>query len=287
MKNSLLRLLSVALLALLLAGCEKALTEEDAGRDASGANVFLKFTAYEQVPFGTRSVQDITALCSRLNIAFFQNGTKVKTVSQKEEDESFGNVALTLEEGDYQIVVIAHNCDGSATITSEQKVTFPSNIVTDTFYYYGDLTVGSSANTYSLQLTRCVAMFRLELTSPLPDSAAKMRFYYTGGSSTFSPLEGYGCVNSRQTVMMGVTSDQTVFEVYTMPHDESGVLKMTVTVYDANDNIVKEHVFEQVPVTRDKITVYTGDFMDGNASSGHSFYFTAEGQWGGTNSYTF
>ena len=280
-------MLSLALLVMLMTGCEKALMNEDESRDVSDANVFLKFSVFEQVPFGTRSVQNITSLCSRLNIAFFQNGTKVKTVSQKQDDASFGDVALTLEEGVYQIVVIAHNCDGSATITSEEKVTFPSNIVTDTFYYYGDLTVGPSANTYNLELTRVVAMFRLELTSPLPSSVSKIRFYYTGGSSTFSPAEGYGCVNSRQTVMMNVTSGQTVFEVYTMPHEETDELKMTVTVYDSNDNIVKEHIFEQVPVTRDRITVYSGDFMDGNASSGHSFNFTAESRWGGTSNYTF
>ena len=281
-------MLSVGLLLVLMTGCEKALLNEDEGSDASDANVFLKFSIYEQVPFGTRSMQDITALCSRLNIAFFQNGTKVKTVTQKADDASFGDVALTLEEGVYELVVIAHNCDGSATITSTEKVTFPSNIVTDTFYYYGDLTVGPSANTYNLELTRIVAMFRLELTSPLPSSVAKMRFYYTGGSSTFSPAAGYGCVNSRQTVMMSVTSGQTVFEVCTMPHEETDVLKITVTAYDSNDNIVKEHIFEQVPVTRDRITLYTGDFMDGNASSsGHTFNFMAESKWSGTNTYTF
>ena len=43
-------------------------------------------------------------------------------------------------------------------------------------------------------------MFRLVLTDEeIPATVAKLKFYYTGGSSTFSPRDGYGCVNSKQT----------------------------------------------------------------------------------------
>ena len=121
-------------LVLLLTACEKSLIDDDSVSDSNDdATVVLKLSAYEQLPFGTRSTKDISALCSRLNVAFFQNSTKVSTVSQKEGDSDFGTVSLSLAEGTYQVVIIAHNCDGSATITSEEKVTFPSNIVSDTF----------------------------------------------------------------------------------------------------------------------------------------------------------
>ena len=51
------------------------------------------------------------------------DGTKVKTIAQKEGDASYGTVALSLAAGTYKLVVMAHNCDGSATITSTEKVT--------------------------------------------------------------------------------------------------------------------------------------------------------------------
>lgn len=295
-----LRLLLIAFVVL-LTGCEKTLMEDDADSGSTDdANVVLQFSVFEQVPFGTRSVQDITALCSRLNVAFFQNGTKVKTVSQKAGDSTFGTVGVTMEEGTYQLVVIAHSSDGSATISSEEKVTFPSNLVTDVFYYYGSLKVTSTQTTYNLQLLRAVAMFRLELNSGLPANAAKIRFYYTGGSSTFSPYAGYGCVNSRQTVMMNVASGQRVFEVFTFPHSETDELKMLITVYDSGDNILKELTLENVPVTRNKITLYKGDFQGGGGTSGGDddsgnsggttnggLVMKAESEWGGTDSYTF
>ena len=278
-------------LALLIASCEKPILDEDIAKK-NEANVILHMTQFEQTAF-TRAATDITDLCTRLNIAIFDaDGTKVKTVAQKDTDSDFGTVALTLSAGIYQLVVIAHCCDGSATITSIEKVTFPSNKVTDTFYYYGDLVVTDSQQSYDLTLTRAVAMFRLVLTDEeIPSNVARLKFYYTGGSSTFSPSAGYGCVNSKQTEYRTVAPGLTVFDIYTLPHTEDDVLtKLTVTALDANDNTLKERVFENVPVTRNQITRYTGSFF-GNGGSGQStdgtFRLTADGDWDGVNGYTF
>ena len=232
-------------LAVLVAACEKPILDEDVV-SMKEANVILHMRQYEQEAF-TRAATDITELCSRLNIAIFDaEGTKVKTVAQKEGDASFGTVALTLAAGTYQLVVIAHNGEGSATITSTEKVTFPNNKVTDTFYYYGDLVVTSEVQSYDLTLTRAVAMFRLMLTDDeIPSTVTKFKFYYTGGSSTFSPKDGYGCVNSKQTEIRPV-ADDGVYEIFTLPHTEEDVLtKLNVTALDANDNTVKERCHPQ------------------------------------------
>ena len=285
-------------LAVLVAACEKPILDEDVV-SMKEANVILHMTQYEQEAFGnsgnraaTRAATDITELCSRLNIAIFDDdGTKVKTVAQKEGDASFGTVALTLAAGTYQLVVIAHNAEGSATITSTEKVTFPNNKVTDTFYYYGDLVVTSEVQSYDLTLSRAVAMFRMVLTDDeIPSTVTKFKFYYTGGSSTFSPSVGYGCVNSKQTEIRTV-SDDGVYEIFTLPHTEEDVLtKLTVTALDANDNTVKERVFENVPVTRNQITRYTGSFF-GSGGSGQTsdgtFRLTADPDWDSVNGYTF
>ena len=282
------------ILALLVAACEKAILDEDMTVEKE-ANVILHMTQFEQTSF-TRAASDITELCTRLNIAIFSaDGTKVKTVAQKDTDSDFGTVALTLAAGTYRLVVIAHNCDGSATITSEEKVTFPNNKVTDTFYYDGDLVVTSDVQSYDLTLTRAVAMFRLVLTDEeIPSNVAKFKFYYVGGSSTFSPKDGYGCVNSKQTEIRTVPvgfSDGMSFDIYTLPHTEEDVLtKLTVTALDANDNTVKERVFENVPVTRNQITRYTGSFFGSGGSGQQSdgiFRMTADPDWDSVNGYTF
>ena len=267
-------------LALLVAACEKPVLDEDIV-SMKEANVILHMTQYEQESFGTRAATDITELCSRLNIAIFDaDGTKVKTVAQKEGDAGYGTVALTLAAGTY---------------TSTEKVTFPNNKVTDTFYYYGDLIVTSEVQSYDLTLTRAVAMFRLVLTDEeIPSSVAKFKFYYTGGSSTFSPSAGYGCVNSKQTEIRSVPSGSSAgmtFDIFTLPHTEDDMLtKLTVTALDANDNTVKERIFENVPVTRNQITRYTGSFF-GSGGSGQTsdgtFRLTADPDWDSVNGYTF
>ena len=281
-----------AISILTLTACEKPiLGEDEVGDSATEANVILHFTQFEQEAF-TRAATDITSLCSRLNIAIFNSeGTKVKTVAQKEGDSDYGTVALSLAEGTYQLVVIAHNCEGSATITSSEKVTFPNNKVTDTFYYYGDLVVTSETQNYDLTLTRAVAMFRLVLTDEdIPSAVAKFKFYYTGGSSTFSPKDGYGCVNSKQTEIRTVASDG-VYEIYTLPHTEEDVLtKLTVTALDANDNTIKERIFENVPVVRNQVTRYTGSFFGsggGGQTGSGDFRMTADPDWDSVNGYTF
>ena len=287
---------------ILIAACEKLIIEE-ATEEAvlNEANVVLRFTQYEQETFSvgsgsaaaTRATTDVTELCSRLNIAIFDgDGTKVKTLAQKEGDASYGTVALSLAAGTYQLVVMAHNCDGSTTITSAEKVTFPNNKVTDTFYYYGDLVVGSEKQTYDLTLTRAVAMFRLVLTDEsIPENVAKFKFYYLGGSSTFSPSAGYGIVNSKQTEIRTVATDG-VYEIYTLPHTEEDVLtKLTVTALDANDNTIKERVFENVPVIRNQVTRYTGSFFGNSGGGGETgsgdFRLTADPEWDAVNGFRF
>ena len=182
--------LGIGMMAALSVACEKPVIDASPTPPDDGeANVILHFSQYESEDFDTgrrvtRAATDITELCDRLNIAIFDaDGTKVKTVAQKKDDANYGTVALSLVAATYKLVVIAHNCDGSATISSEEKVTFPNNKVTDTFYYYGDLVVTAEKQSYDLTLSRAVAMFRL-ITSDesIPSNVAKMKFYYIGGS---------------------------------------------------------------------------------------------------------
>ena len=125
----------------------------------------------------------------------------------------------------------------------------------------------------------------------IPSSVTKFKFYYTGGSSTFSPKDGYGFVNSKQTEIRTVADGVTTFDIFTLLHTEDDMLtKLTVTALDANDNTIKERIFENVPVTRNQITRYTGSFF-GNGGSGQTsdgtFRLTADPDRDSVNGYTF
>ena len=272
--------------------CEKAnLGDENQPVVSDGVKVKFCIDKFEQTPFdqvlnASRSDVGIDQICGTINFAVFSGADKVKSINQKKGDNNFGTFDADLAKGTYQVVVLAHNCSGNATITSPDKITFPDNKVTDTFYYYAEITV-DDAKTYSLEMKRAVAMFRLMAQDSKPDNVKSMKFFYTGGSSTFNAVTGYGCVNSRQTEIRTIADSlngkATQYDVYTFPHEETDKLKVTVTALDGLGTSVCEKVFEEVPVQRNMITKYSGTFF-GQSESGSSskFTFTADNAWSET-----
>ncbi len=280
--------LSVILLAMLtMNACEKGYTAEEETKTGNESNVTLRVKSIEMVPFEnttiSRASTEMSELCSRLQFAVFKDGEKKKNISQQAGDAGFGEAAISLPEGDYQLVVMGHSCTGTATITDLEKITFPNNKVTDTFYYYGTFTVGNDSKIVELDLKRAVAMLRFNLTQPLTENIKQLKFLYTGGSSTFSAITGFGSVNSRQTEIRDVASGQKVFEVYTFPHAQEGKLKVTITALDANGTEVAETVMEEIPVEVNKISVYNGVLFDDTTnSSSPSIKVKGDGDWDGT-----
>ena len=283
------------LLALcLLTSCEQPYLvdshpESESESDAD-PNVILRVQGFDVVPFegvDTRADERVEDVCSRLNFVVYIGETKVKSIAQKRGDSDFGTVALALPEGDYTYAVIAHSSEGSATVTSLDKISFKNNRVTDTFSYCDELTVGEENVTEDISLRRTTAMFRLKLSEPLPEQVTQLKFYYTGGSSTLSALTGYGSVKSKQTVVLDVQPGQQVFEVYTIPWAEEGVLKMTISAMDAAGNVLQERIFTDVPVHRNRITACTCTFSTGTQESPGegNFQFHLDSEWEGEDEY--
>jgi hypothetical protein len=267
--------------------CEKGYTAEEETKTGNESNVTLRVKSIEMVPFEnttiSRASTEMSELCSRLQFAVFKDGEKKKNISQQAGDAGFGEAAISLPEGDYQLVVMGHSCTGTATITDLEKITFPNNKVTDTFYYYGTFTVGNDSKIVELDLKRAVAMLRFNLTQPLTENIKQLKFLYTGGSSTFSAITGFGSVKSHQTEIRDVASGQKVFEVYTFPHAQEGKLKVTITALDANGTEIAETVMEEIPVEVNKISVYNGVLFDDTTnSSSPSIKVKGDGDWDGT-----
>lgn len=273
MKEAILLLLP----AMLFMSCEKGYVAESTADNSSGeaveggVPVTFRVASIEQTDFSTSSTAaasssttSIADYCTRINLAVFNtDGTKT-SVNQTSDDDDFGTLTLSLAEGTYEVVIIAHSCTGNATISSCDEIKFPNNKLTDTFYYYGDITVNGEGS-YDITLERAVAMLRFVVSDTTPEDVTQMQFYYTGGSSTFDATTGFGCVNSRQTEVRDVPqaayTGQSQYEVYTLPHSTDDTLKVVVTALDASANTVLERTFTDVPVTVNKITQYTGEFF--------------------------
>lgn len=285
---------AAAAVTVALLGCEKMAVED--GGDGQEANVTLHFSPYHQESF-TRTAEPLGEQLSRLSVAVFRSdGTRVgSTKNYKADDRNYGTVSLSLDAGSYTLVAIAHNGLGNATISSATEVKFASNKMTDTFAYCGTLTVGSEAVEQDIQLVRRVAMVRLTMTdTALPDGVQQLKFYYTGGSSTYDPQTGFGSKASRQTEYRdcydGDGEAVRTYDIYTLPHEQSDVLtKIDVTPIADDGSEMKDDMvtLTNVPVEVNKITTWSGSLLGGGGETTGGYVITLDTGWDGTLRYSF
>lgn len=294
------------LAVVVLASCEKALfDQEETSGDSSGdpnGNLTVSVYQIEQMPFasqnggsethraGTRAA--VTDYCNRLNFAIYEmGGSRVKQVNQTSDKAGFGTASFSLEEGEYQLVVLAHSSNGNPTMTNPQKIQFSNSTgYTDTFLYYTTVTVTEEHQTLSVSLERIVSMCRFVMNDAIPAGVSKLEFYYTGGSGAFNATTGLGNVNSKQKMTFSVTAGQsgTEYDLYTFLHQQDDDITLTVTAYDATDNVLYEREFD-VPMTRRKITRLSGDFFTGEPGSSGDVGVTISinGDWDGQTDVTY
>lgn len=257
----------------ILSACEKVVIEEETPQDEFG-NVTLSVSGCEQLADRGRGAEDISKVCSRMHFVIYKDGEKQKAINQKAGDASFGQVSLTLDPGDYEVLILGHSCPGkdNPNMKEATKIQF-SNLTdsgngtgySDTFYYYGTLSVDSKSISQSFLLKRAVAMFRFTTTDVKPSNIKKFRFYYTGGSGALNATTGLGCVNSKQLVYFDTPDSEDgkpmQFDIFTFLHATAGQLTIQIKALDSNDNAVFERTFEDVPMERNTITQYSGTFF--------------------------
>lgn len=294
MKTNLIpSLLAAALFAICSTSCEKPFVdstydgETEIEKGADEVVVRFNIDHFEQVAFGdasknTRHKENVANICKRINLAIFSGESRLKSVSQSADDKGFGSITVSIPKGTYRIVALAHNGLGSATISSPSEIKFKDNKVTDTFYYCDDVTIAGDES-YALQLQRAVAMFRLVVDDTTPPEVKQLKFFYTGGSSTFDAETGFGSVNSRQTELRQVEASayegSSQYEVFTFPHSDGKNLKITVTGLDSQGGELFERVFDEVPVRINQVTQYSGSLFGGGQSHGSGFTFEADTEW--------
>lgn len=279
MKQTFLLLLT----ALLTVSCERMWLSDD-----DSDNVHITFSATN-----TRG-SSVSDYFQKLNVQLFDaQGEKVfdKVKTQLAEDDGFGEMSMSLSAGDYTIVAVGHSSIKSATIKSPEMVQFTASDgekLTDTFCYCGSITVGEEPAQYHFTMRRVTAMFQFRITDEsVPESFTQMKFDYTGGSANFNPSTFEGTTKSTQSELRNRASS---YQVFTFPYmDESGTLKIKVSALDQNDQVIRSRTFSDIPVTRNRITTYTGHFFEpgDGVITQTDFGFNVNGEWDGEDHFTF
>ena len=268
-------------------GCQHPADLDDLEDD--DGNVFLTFSASD-----TRS--GLGDYFSKLNVMLFNEGgerafSKVKT--QVMSDDTFGRMAMTLSPGIYTVVAVGHSSAKSATIKSPTDVRFTASDgekLTDTFCHCGQVTVNESGGSFSLVMNRVAAMLQIKCTDEeIPESFAKIKIDYTGGSAKFNPSTSEGTTKSTQSETRQ-RSDAGLYQCYTFPYMAANCkLKVTISSLTDDGTIIRQRTLENVPMTRNRITTYEGPIFeagDGNITQ-TAFGFTVNADWDGEDVYEF
>ena len=247
-----------------LASCQKISIEEDVVPETPNGNLIVSVSQLEQTPLYANTRTGLVDVCSRLNFAIYNlSGSRIKQINQVLGDTGFGTASFQLDEGTYQLVVLAHSSNGNPTMTDPAKIRFTNaQGFTDTFLYNDNITVGAEPQTRTLTLSRITSLCRFVIDGDILAGVSRMRFYYTGGSGAFNAATGLGSVNSKQDVKFDVTSGQKEFDLYTYLHDTEGTIHLKVYALDATDNVLMEREFN-VSLAQGKMTMYSGDFYGG------------------------
>ena len=280
MKHSLFTSLAL-LLVFVLTSCEKPLlTGADSEQKPSG-NLVVSVFQIEQTPFERLTRTPAAEACTRLNYAVYNTeGTRVKQVNQESGDEDFGTATFQLDEGNYHVVVVGHSSNGNPTMTNAAKIQFTnSQGFTDTFISSDNVTIAEEQVNLNVSINRIVALCRFVITDDYPANVAKLRFRYTGGSGAFNATTGLGVVKSTQTVWFeDLSTNPKQFDLYTFLHDTTGTIHLTVSAYDASDNVLFEREFD-VPMEQNKITWFSGPYFTATSSS--TFTVSVNTDWAG------
>lgn len=254
---------------LFLLACEKPVFDNPAaGQDPNG-NLILHIAFKD-----TRAGQLDNSYFGTINFVVYQNGEKMNAFTQHPSSENYGNLSVSLEPGEYQVLALAHSAKANPTLAHANEIYFANKDgFSDTFCYYGDVVVTSQPKQYTLEMTRVTSCVRFIIEDEIPATVNTMLFQYTGGSGTLNALTGYGCKNSQQYMEFTVDHQAQppyVFDIYTMMKDEEGELKITAFGLKKNGTtrVNGRQTEFTVPVHRQEFVEMRGSFFAEGTTNG-------------------
>jgi putative component of membrane protein insertase Oxa1/YidC/SpoIIIJ protein YidD len=270
--------------------CEKAIDPEYRYIEN---NVTLHFSM-TNADAKTRALS--TNYFSKLNIMLFdEDGERVfdKVKTQTADDDDWGTLSLKLTAGTYTVVAVGHSSHNSATIKSPEVVQFTASDgekLTDTFCHCSQIVVSGDAQQYDLDMYRVGAMIQFCLKdTEFPANFSHFLMEYTGGSANFNPTTLEGITKSSQSEKR-TTNGIQIYQAFTFPYMAASCnIKMTCSGLDSDGTVIRRRVFDAIPVTRNRITTYTGPFFeDGDGVFTQSdFSFLIHADWDGEDKYDF
>lgn len=283
-KNYFLGFLALVCMTLTMASCQS--TEHETDDNVRRVSLNLHVAQFEQVPFdqavAASRATDVSQVCSHLCFAIYDMRNKlVESVTQNVGDPTFGQVSLSLNAGSYRVVVLAHSSSIKLDLSNPENIGFGDD-VTDTFYDGEVIKVDNENVNREIQLRRVVTKFELVTTDNVPTKANYVSMSYKGGMGcAFDAVKGVG-VNAAKGISKNLTADEIgkpiTIALYAFPlSEEETTTEIMVSFKNINIDFDKSRTFSNVPVQRNVITRYTGNFF---SNAAFAVSMTSIDNWG-------
>lgn len=289
MKNSIL----FAGMILLAASCssESDVTVSAPESGKAMVNVRVDNFTIEQEEFA--SVRGATRATSALaeytnvkaiTLAFYAGTEEVYKATQLRADATtfttFGEFSTPLSIGSYTMVVLGYGSDSEITLTSPTAAAYTSDKGRETFVATQTVNVTSTADlNLTAELSRVVTRLRVRSTDDMPTNVAKVTIQVSAGGISFNPTTGLATVNTGLTNEIAATSGfgrTASFNTYFFLASDEQTVNVTITVFDASDNVLFSKALTSVPMKRNRCTEVTGKLFSSSATASA---FTVTTDW--------
>ena len=256
------KLLFMALAALWLVGCSEQSEQTEQSDELT--KVSLSFSPYEQSAMArtTRAASSIAGIVTHLDVWIYESGSEVTAIHQTSSDADFGSLSVTLNKTKtYTIYAIGHKADG-ATL-SDGVISFTNDKVTHAMFYTTTFTP-SETTSLSCLMQRIVSQFSFSTTDQVPANVTKMSLTVNDVYDRWNVSTGATHSLNRTSTFENFSkkADGTVtFNIFSIVTDAQTTHDITVTAYDAQDNIVQQRTFTAVPLRNGYKTSYRGIYF--------------------------
>ena len=253
------KVMIAAIASLLLAGCSSDNVEEH-GEET----ITLRFSGFQVETDGmTRATTPIADYVTRLDVWIYESGSEVSATHQSSGDAGFGSQTVTLNKTKtYTLYAVAHKAEDAATL-ADGVISWPDDKVTHSFFYTTTFTPATDTE-LSCVMSRIVAMLRVETTDAIPAECKKMRITIKDVFDRWNVTTGgTHQLNRVSTINISSTKPDgsAAFTLYTIVTGENTNHRVTMEALDADDNILKTHILDNVPLCINKKTTISGTFF--------------------------
>lgn len=232
----------------------------------------IEMVSFHFEPYNIEPIRDASSIgdyCNHLDVYIYESDdleTPVSSIHQVlNNNSSFGTVIAPLQTNKtYTMYAIAHKCNGEAVVT-DGVVLFPEGKTTHSFFYKETFTPTlNSSKTCTME--RIVGMFKMTTTDAVPSEVSQFVFVIDLIGTAWN-VEGYSENKIERTVTFNsfnLNSGGTVtFNLYLIAdeQDETNEVNITTYTYGADEQLVQERYFENVPIKNGWMTTYTGNFF--------------------------